>query len=275
MATLDEEDGKIAVLYYGEYGTGKTTALAHMANVGVTKYIRTDKGLKARPLRQLGVDTSRIEPVDSFSPISLERMADEWRELLEADPSALAGVVIDTVTEWVGRRIEVYVDKDWDRYQTRQRRGKEEIDELMRYTSGDGQDQFKGVTQEGRRLVRSLYDLPCHLGLGCQMRRDVDKDTGLTRYGPAVNPAFQGDLIGYADFVIRIVQEGTWPDGRPLVVGYPRPSATHVGKDRYSVLPSRLADPVFTRVLAYSNGTLTKDTDEVQAEYRAVVRSGK
>jgi len=183
--------------------------------------------------------------------------------------------VMDTATEWVARRIEVQVDADWNRYLIKARRAHEEVDPLLRYTSGEGLDQYKATTQEGRRLMRSLVDLKCHIGLGCQMRRDVDKQSGRVKYGPAVNPALCGDLIGYSDFVIRLVQDGTWADGRPLVVGYPRPSVEFEGKDRYGVLPSRLADPTFDRLIAYASGELTKDTDLVQAGYRELVKRRK
>lgn len=266
MATLDDDDDFVSVMYYGSYGTGKTTALAKMAELGTVKYIRSDRGIKARPLRRLGVPTERIEPVDQFDPISLERTVDEWRELLSADPSAIAGVVLDTATELVARRIEVYVDRDWKNARTRAKRDHLELDRLDRYVTGDGREQYKGVTQELRRITRHLSDLPCHLGIAAQVREEGGVQM------PDISPALRGDMIGYVDFVIRLQQEGTWPDGRALVVGYPKPDEYHVGKDRDGVLPSRLADPTFPRLLAYVRGILDKDTDQVQAAYRDLLR---
>jgi hypothetical protein len=45
----------------------------------------------------------------------------------------------------------------------------------------------------------------------------------------------------------------------------------YAGKDREHVLPSRLVEPTFDRILAYAHGDLTKENDARQAAYREVV----
>jgi hypothetical protein len=268
MATLDDEDEFLKILYYGDYGSGKTTSMAYMSELGVIKWIRPDKGIRPRRLRALGLDTSRIEPVDNFDPISMERTIEEWRELLEDDPKSLAGVCIDTGTELLARRIEVYVDHDWKKARTQARTARIEIDPLERYISGDVRDQYKGATQELRRMTRHLHDLRCHVAVACQMRFEAGQ------YTPDLSPGIRGDLIGYAGVVIRLQQEGEM-DGEPLIVGYPRPDDSHVAKDQYGVLPSRLAYPTFPRVLRYVQGELTKESDTIQADYRDLIKRRK
>jgi len=269
MATLADDLQFVHVCYYGSYGTGKTTALATMAHGGTVKYIRSDRGIRQRPLRNLGIPIGSIEPIDQFDPISLGKTIEEWRSMLAEDPAALAGVCLDTATELVARRIELYVDRDWKAHVAASKKAHVEIDRLDRYTSGDGREQYKGVTQEVRRIVRHLYDLPCHLGVAAQQRTEDGKLT------PDVNPALRGDLIGYMDYVIRLEQDGEWPDGRALVVGYPKPSATQVAKDRDGILPSRFADPTFLRLLAYSSGELDYHTDPVQLAYKDLLAKRK
>ncbi|HUN38454.1 MAG TPA: AAA family ATPase [Trebonia sp.] len=275
MASLDDEDDRLRVLYFGDYGTGKTTSMAYMAKLGLVKWIRADKGIRNKPLKALGIPTDRIDPIDQLDPISMEKTIEEWREMLDDDPAALAGIAIDTATEWVARRIEKYVDFDWQRAVTQSERNHVELNPLERYTTGDGRDQYKGVTQEMRRLMRSLVELPCHVAVACQMTLEVDEGSGAVKRTPAVNPALRGDLIGYSNMVIRLQQEGSWPDGRPVVVGYPRPSAQFTGKDNFGVLPARLAVPTFDRLLAYVSGDLTKDTDPIQTEYRELLKVRK
>jgi hypothetical protein len=268
MSTLADEAEFLKILFYGDYGAGKTTSMAYMSKLGVIKWIRTDKGIRPRRLTALGLDISRIEPVDNFEPITLEKSITEWRELLAADPGALAGVCLDTGTELLARRIEVYVDQDWRKARIAAKRDHVAIDPLDRYISGDVRDQYKGASQEIRRMTRALHDLPCHVAIACQMRFEAGQFT------PDLSPAIRGDMIGYAGIVIRLQVEGDMA-GDPLVVGYPRPDATHVAKDQYGMLPSRLAYPTFDRVLAYVQGDLDKDTDPTQLAYKALLRTRK
>jgi hypothetical protein len=123
-----------------------------------------------------------------------------------------------------------------------------------------------------RRIIRHMIDLPCHVGVTAQTRKDTDQDDGHITVGPAVNPAFSGDLMAYMTFVIRTATDGMWPDtDETIYVGYPRNMGKYLGKDQEHVLPSRLVEPTFDRILAYAHGDLTKETDKRQAEYREVV----
>lgn len=270
MATLGDDPEFVHVLFYGSYGTGKTTSLATMAHEGTIKYVRADRGVRKRPLANLGIPIDNIEPIDQLDPISLGKTIEEWRAMLaDKQEGAPFGVCFDTMTEWVARRIELYVDRDWKTHVATSKKNHTDIDRLDRYTSGDVRDQYLGVTQEGRRVIRHLYDLPCHLGIAAQQRIDAGKLT------PDISPALRGDVIGYMDYVIRLEQDGEWPDGRPLVVGYPKPDASQVAKDRDGILPRKFADPTFLRLHAYAKGELEYHTDPVQLAYKMLLKQRK
>lgn len=272
MVTLADEQDYVRVLYYGRFGTGKTTDMAYMAHSGPVQWIRADKGLKVRPLKDLGIPVQNIEPRDELRPESLEGLLEDWRGQLHDHPGSLAGIVLDTVTELVARRIEVAADVSWRDYLTRCGKQHVEPDPAIRYRAADDTREWYGVvTQEMSRLVRHMTDLPWHVAIAAQIRSDVDKATGLTQYGPAANPAVAAGMIGYCDLVIETEAEGYWHDkpDEQVFVGHPRPRPGHEGKDRFHALPRFLAIPTFDRVLGYVAGTLDFRTDPVQERYRA------
>jgi hypothetical protein len=61
--TLDDEAEYLNILYYGDPGSGKTSAAAAMAHLGIVYLVDVESGAKKRPLRKLGIPTSRIRPV--------------------------------------------------------------------------------------------------------------------------------------------------------------------------------------------------------------------
>lgn len=270
MVSLADEDQFVKVLYWGAYGSGKTTSMAYLANLGPVKWVRADKGLKAGPLRKLGIDVANIDLVDELRPAHLERQVEEWLGLLHDTPGSLAGVAVDTVTEFIARRVEVYTDQAWETYKGVMRKTHQEIDPTKRFTAADTRDIYQPVTQEVSRLVRHIVDLPCHVAFAAQTRRDVDENSGHVQYGPAANPAVQGNLIGYCDLVIETKEAGSYSDGdeETIILGYPRPREGREGKDRYGVMPRILVTPTMDRVIGYVRGDLDFKTDPVQARYR-------
>lgn len=278
MATLADEQEYVKVLYWGHYGSGKTTDLAHLSLLGPVEWVRVDKGLKAGPLRRLGLPLDNLRPHDEIDPASLEKMLEEWRAILIDKPGSIAGICLDTATELVSRRIEFQADQSWREYVAKCRKQHVEPDRAKRYSAvDDTRDWYQPVTQELTRLIRHMTDLPWHVGIACQVRRDVDRDSGSTIYGPAVNPAVQGNLIGYCDLVIETQADGRYRDGdkEDVFVGYPRPRPGREGKDRFGVLPRILVTPTFDRVIAYVKGDLDFATDPVQARYRELLKSRK
>lgn len=275
--SLADEDEFVKVLYWGAYGTGKTTSMAYLANLGPVRWIRADKGLKSGPLRRLGVATDKIDPVDELRPAQLERLVETWRGELHDSPGSIAGAVLDTATELIARRVEVYTDQAWETYKTSSRKNHTAIDAALRYSAADTRDIYQPVTQEVSRLVRHLIDLPLHVAISAQTRRDVDEKSGHVQYGPAANPAVRGSLIGYCDIVIETKAEGFYEDGdeEQVIAGYPYAQADREGKDRYGVLPRILVTPTMDRVISYVRGDLSFKTDPVQARYRELLKARK
>lgn len=274
MATLAEEQEYVKALYWGPYGSGKTTDAAFLAHSGTVKWIRADKGLKARPLRAMGIPVDQIEPIDELNPDRLEKGVEKWRGLLHDTPGCIAGVVIDTATELIARRVEHYTDQAWGEYVAKSRRQHTEVDTALRYSVADTRDIYQPVTQEIGRLVRHIVDLPCHAAFLAQTRRDVDQGSGHVQYGPAANPAVQGALIGYCDIVIETELDGQFADGdnEDAFIGHPRPRFGREGKDRFHALPRILVTPTMDRVIAYVRGELDFKTDPIQLRYRDTLK---
>lgn len=255
------------ILWYGLNGTGKTTDLAHMAKLGRVPFIRADRSVRKRPLQKLGIPLDNIELIDELDTEKIRLLSYEFRDRLAADPTSIAGVCIDTATELIARRLEQIVDAEWAKLTPAQQQLAKRKDITKRYFVD--RDYYQPITQEMRRVVRHYVDLPCHFGISAQVRRDVDESDGHVQVGPSVNPAFQPDLLAYMDFVVRTDEDGMWPGtDEQIFVGYPRKMGKYLGKDRDHVLPSRIVEPTFDRIIAYATGALDKDHDERQIKYR-------
>jgi len=235
-ATLSDEREFVNILYYGEPGVGKTTALAHMAKLGRVVYIDAEAGLKPGPLKRLGVPIENIEPHREVSYKALDALYHELVGELAADPDAIAGVVLDSISE-IQRKI---LEQD----------AKNPIELSQR--------DYGVNTQELRLLIRHFRDLPCHVGFTSHVRRDQDDD-GEVRYGPSLTPAVQGDLLGYVDLVCYLRTARRDDGDEPDYVGVFRPIGKHKAKDRFGILPPKLIDPSFDRVAAYVEGTYRRE----------------
>jgi hypothetical protein len=261
--TLADVREPINILYYGDGGTGKTTNLAMMANQGRVVYVNAEAGLKARPLRKLGVNVANIELFpnreagERLDYDSLEALY--WRMLAELDdnPEAYAGCVWDSVTEIHKALLDGVVE---GAVAKADRMGKERDPFFIDIAD------YGVMTEQMRRLLRKFRDLPCHFGASALARRMQDDDGAVT-YGPAVTPALATDLHGYMDIVcytevVEVAGEEEFR-GKFAPVGKVR------GKDRFSALPKKgLVDPTFERIRAYVEEELGLEEDPVMAAAR-------
>lgn len=269
---LSEQQDWASVLYYGLNGTGKTTNAAYAAHLGEVTYLAADHtGIKRKALADLGVPVERIDLQTEFDPLKLDKLIWQAHEQLGQDEGP-AAVVMDTVTEQITRRMEQIVDAAWDDIVRKAEKRGEDPEESARFFVD--RDYYGILTQELVRVIRHMNDLPgCHKVFTAQIRRDVDERTGGVMYGPDCSPSLGGSLMSYVDIIMRLETDGTWKDGTPCLVGYPWGDKTHRGKDQFHVLPRRLAMPTMDRVVEYVRGKLTKDTDDIQHEYRELVKS--
>jgi hypothetical protein len=251
----------VNALWYGDGGTGKTTALAGMANLGKVLLINAEGGVKRRPLEQRGISVGNIEVFPSGSDvISIESLLKEWqriREELDKDPGAYIGFVIDSITDLYQALLRNVVNKA---VIAADRANKERDAYFIE------QGDYGKMTEQVRDVMRKLRDLPCHLGVSALPRRQQDPD-GTVVYVPAVSPALQNDLDLWMDVVCHT--EVMMINGKEEYRGTFRPTGLYRGKDRFSVLPKGLVDPSFDRVVAYIEGDIDLDSDQVMIDAKA------
>lgn len=240
LPSLDEVEEYTNVMFFGESGSGKTTDAAHMAMLGPIVYVNAEAGIKAKPLRKLGVPTSNIHPYSIQSYADLDHLYWETKRRLDQEPGSLAGVVFDSMTEIQKKLVESIVD---ERHAKRTRSGMED-DEFF-----TDRDEYGRMTEMVRRVSRRFRDLPCHTAFVCLAKRDVDNDG--VYYRPALTPAFAADLMGYVDIAVYVGQVEGDEDDRSRFTGVTRPVGKYRGKDRYSATPPTMANPTFDRIVEY------------------------
>lgn len=240
LPTLDEVEEYVNVMYFGESGSGKTTDAAHMAKFGPVVYVNAEAGIKAKPLRKLGVPTKNIHPYSIQSYNDLDRLYWQTKQRLEEEPGSIAGVVFDSMTEIQKKLVESIVD---ERHAKRSKSGMEDDEFAV------DRDEYGRMTEMVRRVSRRFRDLPCHTAFVCLAKRDVDNDG--VYYRPALTPAFANDLIGYVDIAVYVAQGAGDEDDRSRYTGITRPIGKFRGKDRYNATPPTLANPTFDRIVEY------------------------
>jgi len=271
---LSEQKDMLKILYYGEAGSGKTTALASMAKLGRILVVDAESGLKQRPLKELGIP---VENIEVFSDTSLEGMEELYHDLraeLHEDPTTYVGVVIDSITE-IQKKLQEQVMAQ--AVLKSQRKGIER-DRFRVY-----QDDWNTLSSQMRLLIRGFRDLPCHVGFSALERRDQDDD-GVVQYGPATTPAVAGDLKGYVDIGCYMKVQNERKGGETEeYTGVFRPVGKFWAKDRFHAVPRVMMDPSVDRVYQYVTGqyssratiiaskggkTTGDNVDSVQAAWR-------
>lgn len=247
--TLAEVRDPVNLLYYGDPGSGKTTALAHLANHGRVVHIDSESGLKAKPLQALGVNIDNIELHRDISYPALEELFWDMKSDLDSDPDAYAGVIWDSITETQKIMLESVVSRAVEKANNK---GMERDEFFV------AREDWGVITEQMRRLIRMFRDLPCHTGWSALERRDQDDD-GTVKYGPALSPAVQTDLMGYVDLICHT--ESILVDNQDFFVGQFRGGGKYQVKDRLGPFPVRMVTPTFERIIAYYEGTLSEDND--------------
>ena len=266
FVTLEDTEDTINALYYGTEGTGKTTAVAAMANLpgpGKVLVINSEGGLKKLALTKRGIDTSAIvvwpRPGVRITKDGLEALYERVRSDLTDDPESWKGVAFDSITE-----IATILRENAT---TKRQAG---LDAKGTTYDPDFIDigDYGVQSDHAKRILRKFRDLPCHFAITALDRVD---DSGT--HGPELNPALASAVLGYVDFVLycratqptaeSAVDEETPAEFRAAT----RPGKTYRAKDRFDVLPRVLAAPTFDRVASYVSGDLVEEDDALQSEY--------
>lgn len=267
LETLDDAEEFVNALYFGDPGSGKTTAAAHMAKLGKIVVIDAEAGLKKQPMRRLGIPTDNILRYSVVNYADLDKLYWQMKAKLDEEPGFFAGVIFDSMTEICKKLIESLV--------------KERHDKAVKLANAAGygvkddefsveRDEYGRMTEMVRRVSRRFRDLECHTAFVCLAKRDVDKegDGGIV-YRPALTPAFASDLAGYVDVVLYTEQgESDDPDDRSRFTGVTRPIGKFRGKDRYGATPPVFPNPTFDRLVEY----VRSDDPEAMANLDPYVR---
>lgn len=267
FTALDDTDDFLNVLYWGREGSGKTTHALSMALVphpGKIVVINIEGGLKKLALQKRGIPTDRIviwpKPGTRVTFPMLEALHKKMLWDLQQDPNAYQGLVVDSVTENSALFRE---DATQARYRRTEARNMEYDDTFI-----DRAD-YGVQTDQMQRILRRFRDLPCHFVATALERYDEDQKM----YGPAVNPALAGSILGYVDLALYTkASQASVENNDDLVAEFraaTRPSNSWRAKDRFDALPHVMANPTFPRVLAYVTGDLVEEDDAQQAEYLA------
>lgn len=256
-AFLEDLKEPINVLYCGEGGTGKTTAMAAMANLGTGKVlaINAESGVKAKALRQRGISTNNIEVFPSGNEeLTFDSLEKEWlrvREELHEDPDAYIGVFWDSATEIHKALLDSVVAKAVIRAD---RAGKERDRHFIAL------EDYGVMTEQVRNLMRKFRDLPCHFAVSALVKREQDDDGSVT-YSPSITPKLAIDLVGWMDIVC--VTSVALVGGDEEFRGLFRPHGKYRGKDRLGAMPKWLVDPTFDRIVQYVDEDIDIDSDAV------------
>lgn len=252
-------------VWYGPEGTGKTTAVLSMANLGRTLLVNAEGGAKVSALKKRGIDTSNIQiwppPGTRASFDGLEQLFYQLEAELSRDPAAWFGVVFDSGTE-----VTLLLREDQTAHELAT--DAKRTDRWM-----VDRNDWRVMSDQMRVLIRRFRDLPCHFALTALERQDdVKLDTGeeFPQWGPAVNPGLQSDLMGYVDLVIRCTSTELVTADGPVseFVGNTRKTRQYRAKDRFDATPRQLANPSFLRVLSYVREELTEADDPDQTAWR-------
>lgn len=263
--SLSEVREMIKATYYGPQGSGKTSAVATMANLSEapTYVINAEGGLKKTALAKLGIETDRIRVLpdpDAGVTLTFSYLEDVWlsaKARLDADPESINGFIWDSVTEIHQVLLRAVVESATAKQELKGKERDPFFIDVADYGTMGGQVSL---------LLRRYRDLPCHFAMTALDRRDKDKD-GAVVYNPAVTPMLVGSVLGYPDIVCATsVHEMLGVDEYR---GLFRPVDMWRGKDRFHALPKRLIDPTFERVAAYVYGDLDVESDPVMIDARA------
>lgn len=266
---LDDNTEYLNILYFGQESTGKTTAIAHMANLpgdGDVIIINAEAGVKKNALRRAGVDTSRIKllppPGVELTFDYLEGLYFNMKQQLMTDPGCIAGVGFDSGTEISTKLLEDVVARGV-------KKAEDQGKDRDRFFIDRGDWGIMGT--QVKQLLRKFRDLPCHFAMTALERDGLeDSDgTGVKEIGPAFNPGLASSVLGYMDLVLRLQAETLPTDDGPVTLIWAATKKTPRvrAKDRENILPPKLCTPTFDRVLAYVNGEMTTAEDPAPAEH--------
>lgn len=269
-ATLSEQTTYLSVCLYGPEGTGKTTDALRLTRLCEddqrVMLVDAEGGAKVEALRQRGVDVSKVEV---------------WPKPTDGGATAITYDGLEDLAEGLLKESEKYVGCVWDSggeitrlildQAVAEAKAREEAKGKQRARFQVNLDDHGVASAALRMLLRKYRNLPMHFVITALERRDIDEDTGKVRYGPAMSPAMANDTCGLVDVVGFTMVEDI--GGEEIRSARFVPRERRRAKDRFGLLPAKLADPFLDRIVAYITGDLSKGNDPVQAHIRELLQA--
>ncbi len=264
----EEASEFLRVMFFGQESTGKTTSALFMANApgdGIVLVVSLENGVKIKPLRDLGVNVDLIrewpeDPTERVTFEGLEKLFYQCSNQLRKAPGSIKGVVFDTwsVASYAllegAAEFQVERSKNGNNPRTSSR-----AIELQDYNT---------LLKDCRDIINKFASLPCHLAIVGQEADQVPgegefkgfKQIAVDVAGSKTRPL----LYAAVDMAVRCVAEtvvtGEY-ESKILITAQTAKSNTLRVKDRFHVLPPRLPEPRFDRLLDYYQEDVVASTD--------------
>lgn len=241
----------VRLLFYGDPGVGKTTGIAALARIGKIVLIDPEKRMKKSALRRAGIPIDNIHHHTDVSYDGLNKLADRLEIALDKG-KRYAGVCWDAATE--SQRLFIM----------------QQVDEGVAEAAAKGmerssfriyQDDYGDVGEMMRRCLRRFTALPLHLGMSALAKEDKDNN-GAKTVSPSLTPSVWRDVAAAFDIIGHITNEEIGTEIQRMVLT--QPIGVFAAKETFGILPRRLVDPTFDRVLRYVAEQMTVKTDTIQ-----------
>lgn len=243
----------VRTLWYGDSGVGKTTAMLTLANLGKVAVWDAERRLKRTALKRAGINVDNIERHADVSYHGMANILDRLDERAGNDPE-FVGICFDGGTEMLRIMVQHLVDAG---VVQANKKGFERS-EWRTYV-----EDYGDVTEQFRRLLRKAMRVPVHFGMTTLSQRGEDENKRI-RVSPQLTPAVARDVFSAMDVISFLRVDEVGDD--VLRSGLFIPGGQHDAKDTFGVLPRRLANPTFERIIRYVNEELDPSSDPEQEQ---------
>lgn len=237
-----EDTDQMVMLFVGEQGIGKSTAVTTLARTRKVAFFDLESGLRARTLRRAGIPLENVVP---FKPRTIEGFYAAMTHIEQQGD--FGAVIVDSASEVQFRLLQP-------------------IKERMPH--GKPADIYGLANDQAKAIYRSMRDLGLPMALVALPKRSVD-DEGVV-FNTNLSPGVDSDVRAMADLVVYLENK----DNPHAVEGIDRCGIVRTlgpyrGKDRLALVPGGvMALPTAERFLALYRDELDLETDEATIAMR-------
>lgn len=264
--SLSSDNRWVKNLYYGKPGSGKTTNIASMANLGQMVAVDLEGGWDADALRLRDIN---VDNIHVFRPRNYDEMEQVYWEIKGMIDGGipLVGCGLDhwseaqdiLVREAAIRRIDKKKRQLEPRLKTSEE-AREEYAELSAFRTE--LPDYGEWTEMGKRLLRLYRDLPMHVAMASH--EDSDDSAKIV---PMQTEKFRNKLMGGMRTVIYTKVTPIKGTDKVEYTGVTKPVDRFLCKDNTGKLPTVLVNPTMERIIGLMDGTLDITSDPAQLAY--------